>query len=86
MRLPNNTVSYPEGSGLESWPNNRLSDGRIATKVFFSSFSFLKFFVQSGLEAQPVSHTMGTGSFPGVKWPMCDDDHPPPSRGEAVNE
>jgi len=28
--------------------------------------------------AHPASYTMGTGSFPGVKWPGCGIDHPPP--------
>jgi hypothetical protein len=27
--------------------------------------------------AHPVSYTMGTGPFPGVKRPGCDVDHPP---------
>jgi hypothetical protein len=34
--------------------------------------------VQSGSEAHPASHTMGTGSFPGVKRPGRDIDHPFP--------
>ena len=25
----------------------------------------------------PASYTMGTGSFPGVKWPVCGADPPP---------
>jgi len=29
-------------------------------------------------EANPTSYTKGTGSFPGVKWPGCGVDHPPP--------
>jgi len=33
--------------------------------------------------AHPASYTMGTGSFPGVKQPGRDVDHPPPSRGEV---
>jgi hypothetical protein len=33
--------------------------------------------VQTGSEAHPASCTMGTGSFPGVKWPGRDVDHPP---------
>ena len=27
----------------------------------------------------PASYTIGTGSFPGVKWPGCGVDHPPQS-------
>jgi len=29
-----------------------------------------------------ASYTMGTRSFPGVKWPECGVDHPPPSSAE----
>jgi hypothetical protein len=30
--------------------------------------------------------TMGTGSFPGVKRPGRDADHPPPPIADVVNE
>ena len=33
--------------------------------------------VQNGPAAHPVSHTMGTGTFPGVKRPRRGVDHPP---------
>ena len=33
--------------------------------------------VQTGPGAHPASYTMGTGSFPGVKRPGRDVDHPP---------
>ena len=33
--------------------------------------------VQTGSEAHPVSYTMGTGSFPGVKRPGRGVDQPP---------
>ena len=33
--------------------------------------------VQTGPEAHPASYTMGTGSFPGVKWPGRGVNHPP---------
>jgi hypothetical protein len=33
--------------------------------------------VQTGSGAHPASYTMGTGSFPGVKWPGRGVDHPP---------
>jgi hypothetical protein len=29
---------------------------------------------------------VGTGSFPGVKWPGHGADHPPPSSTEVTNE
>ena len=33
--------------------------------------------VQTGPGADPASYTIGTGSFPGVKWPGRGVDHPP---------
>ena len=36
--------------------------------------------LQTSPGAYPASCTMGTGSFPGVKWPGRGDDHPPPSK------
>jgi len=39
--------------------------------------------VYTGPGAQPSSHTMGTGSFPGVKRPGCAVDHPLPSSAEV---
>ena len=39
--------------------------------------------VQAGCEAHPASYTVGTGSFPGVKWPECGVGHPPPSNAEV---
>jgi hypothetical protein len=33
--------------------------------------------VQAGPGANPASYTMGTGSFPGVKQPRREVDHPP---------
>ena len=39
--------------------------------------------VETGPGAHPASHTMGTGSFPGVKWPGRGIDHPPPSDVEV---
>jgi hypothetical protein len=39
--------------------------------------------VQTDPGAQPVSYTMGTGSFPGVKRPGHGVDHPPSYRAEA---
>jgi hypothetical protein len=42
--------------------------------------------VQTGPGAHPASYTMGTESFPGVKWPRRGADHPPPSSAEVTNE
>ena len=39
--------------------------------------------VQTGPGAHPASHTMGTGSFPGVKRPGRGVDHPPSSSAEV---
>ena len=36
--------------------------------------------IQTGPGPHPASHTMGTGSFPGVKRPGRGGDHPPPSK------
>jgi len=38
---------------------------------------------QTSFETHPASDIMGTGSFPGVKWPERGVDHPPPSRAEV---
>ena len=38
--------------------------------------------VQTVSGALPASYAVGTGSFPGVKWPGRGIDHPPPSRAE----
>jgi hypothetical protein len=35
--------------------------------------------IQTGPGAHPASYTVGTGSFLGVKRPVCGIDHPPPS-------
>jgi hypothetical protein len=42
--------------------------------------------IQTGPEAHPVSCTMGTGSFPEVKWLGRGADHPPPSSAAVTNE
>jgi hypothetical protein len=39
--------------------------------------------VQTAPGAHPVSCTMGTGSFPGVKQPGNGADHPPPPSAEV---
>ena len=39
--------------------------------------------VQTDPGAHPFSHTMGTGSFPGVKRPGRGVDHPPPYSAEV---
>ena len=39
--------------------------------------------VQTGSGAHPTRHTLGTGSFPGVKRPEHDVKHPNPSGAEV---
>jgi hypothetical protein len=39
--------------------------------------------IQTGRGAHSASYTMGTRSFPGVKWPGHGVDHPPPSTAEV---
>ena len=39
--------------------------------------------IQTAPGAHPASSTMGTGSLPGVKWPGCGVDHPPPPSAEV---
>jgi len=38
---------------------------------------------QAGSGAYPASYTMGSESFPGVKWPGRGVDHPHPSSTEV---
>jgi hypothetical protein len=39
--------------------------------------------IQTGPGAHPASYTVGTTSFPGVKWLGRGFNHPPPSRVEV---
>ena len=39
--------------------------------------------VQTGPRTHPASYTMGTGSFPGVKWSGRGVDHPFPPSAEV---
>jgi hypothetical protein len=42
--------------------------------------------VQNGSGAHPASYPMGTGDLSlGVKWPVCEADHSPPSSAEVKN-
>jgi hypothetical protein len=51
--------------------------GSIPVRVSFSSS------VQTGPGAVPAYYTMGTVSFPGVKWPEHGVDHQPPPSAEV---
>jgi len=39
--------------------------------------------IQTCPGVQPASHSMGTGSFPEIRWPGHGIDHPPSSRAEV---
>jgi hypothetical protein len=39
--------------------------------------------VQTGPGSHQASYTIGTGSFPGVKWPERGVDYPPPSGADV---
>ena len=69
------------GLGYLSWYSDSLwagqSGDRIPVVVRFSTPS------QTGPGIQAASYTMGTGSFPWVKWPGHGVDHPPPSSDVA---
>jgi hypothetical protein len=58
-----------------------LRDGRSGDRIPVGARFFAH--VQTGPGAHPASCTMGTGSFPGVKRPGRDADHPPRSRAEV---
>jgi hypothetical protein len=61
---------------------------RNTTVSFLKKPGGVRFFayVHTDPGAYPASCTMGTGSFPGVKWPGRGADHPPPSSSEVENE
>jgi len=54
-------------------------DGPMTKSRWGATFSA---FVQTGPVVHPASYTMGTGSFPGLKWPGRGIDRPPPSRAQ----
>jgi hypothetical protein len=73
--MMNITVWYmysKEGTVRAGWSRNRVPEG-----VRFSAP------VPTGPGVLPASHTMGTGSFPGVKQPGCVADHPLPYSAEV---
>jgi len=65
------------GDSFVSITAGRFGD-RILVEVRYSAP------VQTGPGAHPASHTMGTGYFPGVKWPGRGGDHPPPSSYTSI--
>ena len=57
------------------WPGGPGIESLWGAKIFVP--------VRTGPEAHPVSYTMDAGSFPGVKRPGRDVDHPPHSRAKV---
>jgi len=55
----------------------KRSRDRIPVEARFSAT------VQTGPWAHPASYTIGTRSFPGVKWPGRGVDHPPHSSADV---
>jgi hypothetical protein len=72
------------GAGWLSRFSDWLRAGRSGDRIPVGARFFAH--VQIGPGAHPSSYTMGTGSFPGVKRPGNDADHPLPSSAEVENE
>jgi hypothetical protein len=67
-------IAFPwagQSSRCSDWPLAGRSENRIPVGARFSAP------VQTGPGVHPDSYSMGTGSFPGVKRPERDVDHPP---------
>ena len=77
-------IDFKRGPGYLSRYSDSLRAGRSGDRIPVGGrgekFSAP---VQTGRGAHPVSYTMGTGSFPGVKMPGCGDDHPPSNSAEV---
>ena len=75
---------YPHSSlwtGIAHRYSNSLWAGRFRDRILVGArFSAP---VHTGPGAHPASYTMGTGSFPGVKWLGGDVEHPPQSSAEV---
>jgi hypothetical protein len=62
--------------------NDSLQAGRFGDRIPVGGARFSAP-VQTGPAANPVSCTIGTVSFAGVRRPGCGVDHPPPSSAEV---
>jgi hypothetical protein len=71
----------PNGPGYRSRYSDSLRVGRSWDRIPVEARFTAP--VQTDPGAYPASSTMGTGSFPGVKQPGRDVDHPPPSSAEV---
>jgi hypothetical protein len=87
-----NAVSVSPSSLLFRLQGKRVSSVGVATRYWLdgpesnprggAEGARLSFPAQTGPGTHPASCAMGTGSYPGVKWPRRDADHPPTSRAE----
>jgi len=67
---------FHEPAQLRQYSNSlwvALPRAQILVGVRYSAF------ILTGSGVHPASYTMGTGSFPSVKWPGCGVDTPSPS-------
>jgi hypothetical protein len=71
-------------AGYVSRYRDWLRTGRSGDRIPVGARFFAQ--VQNGPGDHPASYTMGTGSFPGVKRPVRDADHPPPPSAEVENK
>jgi hypothetical protein len=62
--------------------SDSLRTGRSGNRIPVGARFFTH--VQTGPGAHPASCTVGTGSFPGLKWPERGADHRSPYSVEAV--
>jgi len=76
-------VTYLDGPGYLSRYSDSLRAGRLRDRLPAGARFSAR--VQTDPEAHTTSYTMGTGSYPGLKWPGRGVDHPPASSAE-VNE
>jgi hypothetical protein len=70
--------TYYPASRYSDWLRTGRSGDRIPVGARFFSH------IQTGPRTHPVSFTMATGSFPGVKRPGRGADHQPPSSAEVM--
>jgi hypothetical protein len=76
-----------EGADVAQWYSVGLRAGWSGVRILVGARNFSPHHrVQTGPGAHPASYPMGTtGSFPGVKLPVRESDHSPPSSAEVKN-